>query len=153
MLYSDYPCLTCNFQLKLDNSSGGSKEGRRGRTPPGGPNSFNFMQFLGNFGKIVCWRPPGSWRPLLGEILDPPLNRVFPYCTKLAMMAFLYYLNLLSVNSHIHFDSKYYVKCKFASTCIQLVTISNSIWSRTKMLTLPTLCITEKLEWYSKQEK
>ena len=32
------------------------------------------MQFLGNFGKIVCWRPPpGSWRPLLGEILDPPL--------------------------------------------------------------------------------
>ena len=22
--------------------------------PPGGPNSFNFMQFLWNFGKIVC---------------------------------------------------------------------------------------------------
>ena len=41
--------------------------------PPGGPNSFNFMQFLGKFGKIVCWRPPESWRPLLGEILDPPL--------------------------------------------------------------------------------
>ena len=28
--------------------------------PPGGPNSFNFMQFLGKFGKIVCWHPP--WR-------------------------------------------------------------------------------------------
>ena len=28
--------------------------GRRGREP----NSFDFMQFLGNFGKIVCWRPP-----------------------------------------------------------------------------------------------
>ena len=28
------------------------------RAPPGGPNSFHFMQFLGNFGKIVCWRPP-----------------------------------------------------------------------------------------------
>ena len=42
--------------------------------PPGGPNSFNFMQFLEKFGKIVCWHPPpGSWRPLLGEILDPPL--------------------------------------------------------------------------------
>ena len=27
---------------------------------PRGPNSFNFMQFLGNFGKIVCWHPP--WR-------------------------------------------------------------------------------------------
>ena len=48
------------------------------RAPPGGPNSFNFMQFLGNFGKIVCWRPPlGSWRPLLGEILDPPLVTLF----------------------------------------------------------------------------
>ena len=38
------------------------------------PNSFNFMQFLDKFCKIVCWRPPGSWRPLLGEILDPPLT-------------------------------------------------------------------------------
>ena len=27
--------------------------GREGRAPPG-PNSFNFMQFLGKFGKIVC---------------------------------------------------------------------------------------------------
>ena len=35
--------------------------------PPGGPNSFNFMQFLGKFSKIVYWRT------LLGEILDPPL--------------------------------------------------------------------------------
>ena len=44
------------------------------RAPPGGPNSFNFMQFLGKFGKIVCWHLPlESWRPLLGEILDPPL--------------------------------------------------------------------------------
>ena len=47
--------------------------GARG-TPPRDPSSFNFMQFLGKFGKIVCWRPPGSWRPLLGEILDPPLQ-------------------------------------------------------------------------------
>ena len=40
----------------------------------GGPNSFNFMQFLRKFGKIVCWRPPTprNLRPLLGEILDPP---------------------------------------------------------------------------------
>ena len=28
---------------------------------PLGPNSFNFMQFLGNFGKIVCWRTPGEF--------------------------------------------------------------------------------------------
>ena len=33
------------------------------RAPPGGPNSFNFMQFLGNFGKIVCWRPPWGVAP------------------------------------------------------------------------------------------
>ena len=41
--------------------------------------SFNFMQFLWNFGKTVCWRPPPppeGWRPHLGEILDPPLLRV-----------------------------------------------------------------------------
>ena len=36
--------------------SGGSKGGARDARPPppGGPNSFNFMQFLGKFGKIVC---------------------------------------------------------------------------------------------------
>ena len=33
------------------------------RPPPGGPNSFNFMQFLGKFGKIVCWHPPGELAP------------------------------------------------------------------------------------------
>ena len=33
--------------------------------PPRGPNSFNFMQFLGNFGKIVRWRPPG-------KLVSPP---------------------------------------------------------------------------------
>ena len=38
------------------------------------PNSFNFMQFLGKFGKIVCWRLPGGLAPHLGEILDPPLT-------------------------------------------------------------------------------
>ena len=44
---------------------------------PGGPNSFNFMQFWGKFGKIVCWPLPSeSWRPHLGEILDPPLTVV-----------------------------------------------------------------------------
>ena len=46
----------------------------KGDASPSRSNSFNFMQFLGNFDKIVCWPPPGSWRPLLGEILDPPLQ-------------------------------------------------------------------------------
>ena len=37
---------------------------------PGYPNSFNFMQYLGKFGKIVCWRLLEHWRPYLSEILD-----------------------------------------------------------------------------------
>ena len=36
-------------------------------------NSFDFMQFSGKFGKIVCWRPPPQKVPNIGEILDPPL--------------------------------------------------------------------------------
>ena len=53
--------------------------GRRGRTPPpGGQNFFIFMQFSAKIYKIIGWRPPpGSWRPLLGEILDPALNRMY----------------------------------------------------------------------------
>ena len=31
--------------------------------------------FLGNFAKMACWHPPPEgWRPLLGEVLDPPLK-------------------------------------------------------------------------------
>ena len=42
------------------------------------PQGSKFFQFHAVFGKI--WQncmlvpPPGSWRPLLGEILDPPLG-------------------------------------------------------------------------------
>ena len=33
--------------------------------PPGpNSNSFNFMQLLGKFAKILCWRPPGGLAPL-----------------------------------------------------------------------------------------
>ena len=41
----------------------------RDERPPGGSNSFNFMQFLGNFGKIVCWRPPP------GGLASPPTGK------------------------------------------------------------------------------
>ena len=41
--------------------------------PPGGQNSFYVIQFLGKFGKMLCWRPLEGWRHLLGEILDPTL--------------------------------------------------------------------------------
>ena len=40
--------------MLADLTTGGSKGKRGTRAPPGGPNSFNFMQFLGKFGKIVC---------------------------------------------------------------------------------------------------
>ena len=37
---------------------------------PWGPNSFNFVQFLGKFGKIICWYPLEGWCPHLRDILD-----------------------------------------------------------------------------------
>ena len=43
---------------------------------PQGPNSFNFMQFWGKFGKSYVGTPPGGWSPHIREILDPPL----PWC-------------------------------------------------------------------------
>ena len=46
--------------------------GRRGRAPspppPGHPNSFDFMQFSGKFGKIVCWCSPWG----VGDPPPPP---------------------------------------------------------------------------------
>ena len=50
--------------------------GAQGTRPPPGPNSFNFMQLLGILAKSYVGAPLGSWRPLLGEILDPPLYRI-----------------------------------------------------------------------------
>ena len=56
-------------------SSGGSKGGRKGHPPPG-QTFFILIQFSGNIGQIVCWRPPlGLAHPSL-EILDPPLISV-----------------------------------------------------------------------------
>ena len=49
--------------------------------PSGRPNFFNFMQFFGEYGKIVCSHPPPPpecSHPHLGEVLDPPLlNAMF----------------------------------------------------------------------------
>ena len=57
--------------------SGGSKWGggaREGRAPPG-PNSFNFMQFIGKISQNRMLAHPGGLAspPHLWEILDPPL--------------------------------------------------------------------------------
>ena len=76
-----------------DRSKGGHK-GHITPPPPGGRNSFSFMQFFGGtcaplgvkiqsvscgFGEnlaksYVCALPPKCWHPHLGEILDPPLH-------------------------------------------------------------------------------
>ena len=48
------------YDLSVADLRGGARDAR---AP--GPNSFNFMQFLGKFGKIICWRP-------LGELAPPP---------------------------------------------------------------------------------
>ena len=34
---------------------------------PRGPNSFNFMQFLGKFSKIICWATWGVGAPTSGK--------------------------------------------------------------------------------------
>ena len=62
-------CLSSGRRFHVTLTSGGSKGGARDPRPPGGLHSFNFMQFLGKFGKIVCWRPPppGSCAPSSGK--------------------------------------------------------------------------------------
>ena len=54
---------------------GGSKGNARDMRPPLGTNSFNFMQVWGKISQIIAFHiNVWSWRPLLGEILDPPLD-------------------------------------------------------------------------------
>ena len=50
---------------------GGSKRGA-----PGGPNSFNLMQFLGNFGQNRMLAPPGGLAPPPRE--NPGSVNVYP---------------------------------------------------------------------------
>ena len=54
-----------------DPPSGRSEGGARDACPTPRRGS-KFFQFHAVFGKI--WRPLESWRPYLGEILDPPLH-------------------------------------------------------------------------------
>ena len=57
--------LLSRSSLGIAQTIGGSKGEGHPSSFPGGPNSFNFMQLLGKFGKIVCWRPPP------GELAPP----------------------------------------------------------------------------------
>ena len=51
---------------KIKVNSGGSKGGVRD-APPGGPNSFNFMQFLRNLAKSYVGAPRGVGAPSSGK--------------------------------------------------------------------------------------
>ena len=74
--YNPYPALVKSLRSQPKETSENEDKavadlrGEGASDGHGGPDSFNFMQFLGKFGKIVCWRPLDSWQPHLGEILD-----------------------------------------------------------------------------------
>ena len=57
-------------------SSVADLRGAQGTCAPPGSKFFKFHAVFRKFCKIVCWCPLGSWRPLLGEILDPSCNDV-----------------------------------------------------------------------------
>ena len=80
-------CLFVDFQchrnyhwfsgaLATVSYSGGSKGGSRD-APPGDSKFFQFHAVFGKIWQNRILAPPGSWRPLLGEILDPPLSYLF----------------------------------------------------------------------------
>ena len=60
--------IFCGFK-GLTGLIGRSKGGVRDAPLPGCPNSLNFIQLLGKFGQIVCWRPlpPGLAPPPRGN--------------------------------------------------------------------------------------
>ena len=68
--------ISARLSDRSEVTSGGSTLDCEGRAPPPrAQNFFIFMQFSGKIGQIIGWRLPlGSWRPSLGEILDPPLT-------------------------------------------------------------------------------
>ena len=50
------------------------------RPPPPGVQILSIScSFWENLAKSYVGAPPGSWRPLLGEILDPPLSMINPF--------------------------------------------------------------------------
>ena len=79
--------IICVFSALPNGFIGGSKGGRQARAPPPGQNSFIFMQFLAK--KLQNNSSFGDWRPLLGEILDPPLGFIFKGCAFFTMRSIL----------------------------------------------------------------
>ena len=71
----------------------GGSGGYKGGAPSPDPNSFDFMQFLEKFGKIVCWRLP----PPRGLALPPRGN---PGSTTGRVLCPLHMMPLISHRSH-----------------------------------------------------
>ena len=77
------PCVTLAIYTVTD------LRRARGTRPPGGQNSFNFMQFLGKFGQIVCWCTPwrlAKWSPCikcieLSHTSHWTIHHIGPYIT------------------------------------------------------------------------
>ena len=62
---------------KLDQCPVVDLRGARGTRAPLGVQILSIScSFWENVAKLYVGAPPGSWRPLLGEILDPPLMSV-----------------------------------------------------------------------------
>ena len=103
--------LTDPDELIYTHFIGGSKGGRQGRAlPPGGPNSFIFMQFSGT--KLKNNSTFGSWRPPpLGKILDPPLH--LPDSPKWQLLDEEYTLQ--------KFENKVYVRERFFDMGVAMV--------------------------------
>ena len=83
-VYAWFSCSCCflhgvlkDYFKPCSHRSGGSKGGARGtRAPSWGPKFFQFHAVFGKIWQNRMLAPPlGSWRPLLREILDPPLHR------------------------------------------------------------------------------
>ena len=84
--------------------SGGSNG--RMRDTPWGLNSFNFMQFFGEFWQNRTLAPPSpmeSWRTQLGEILDPPL-KISHYLMQLRLTYISAIFNLMKFDSYSRFS-------------------------------------------------
>ena len=76
--------------------------------PPGGPYSFKSMQFLGKFGKIVCWRSPP------GELAPPPWGNpgsatACGFAVSTVMLWVVLYLSLVPFCVLTYLGLQYYV--------------------------------------------
>ena len=85
----------------------------QGRLPPTAQKFLDFMQFLGNFDKVVCWRlpppPPEGRRPLLRGILDQPLQwtiyvRRLIRRTEFVKCTIILYLNITTYVWELNFE-------------------------------------------------